>query len=418
MRRLSAYPYFLFLEGALSLAPFLVVALYFVKTVGLDPLQLVLVGTVMETAVLVSEVPTGVVADTFGRRRSMLISWTIQGAAIVLVGAVPQYWAALAGWALWGFGYTFMSGAYEAWITDEVGADKVGPVFARGVRVSYASALVGMPLFIGIATATSLQVAVIVNGALTIAVAVVSLALMPETGFRPAPREDGVKHRRAMLTTAAAGARLVRARPVLLLLLCTALFAGAHTEGFDRLKEAYFVRVIGLPAFGGLSELWWFSILGSGGLVLGLVASGLLAKRLTAVSQTGMTRALFAISALQIVTLIAFGLATGFAVAVAAYWAAGLARSLVYPVYMTWLNQSIDDSSVRATVISITGQADALGQVAGGPGVGAIGSSFGLRAALVASGLVLTPTLALYGRAMRNGGKEPELIDLPQLAEA
>ena len=84
---------------------------------------------------------------------------------------------------------------------------------------------------------------------------------------------------------------------------------------------------------------------------------------------------------------------------------------------MTWLNQSIDDSSVRATVISIAGQSDAVGQVAGGPGIGAVGNAFGIRAALVAAGLVITPALGLYGRALRHGGHEPELADLPVAAE-
>ncbi len=80
---------------------------------------------------------------------------------------------------------------------------------------------------------------------------------------------------------------------------------------------------------------------------------------------------------------------------------------------MTWLNQQITDSSVRATVISISGQADAIGQTVGGPVLGVIGNVFGIRAALVAAAFVLTPALALYGRAMRHGGKEPELEELP-----
>ena len=81
---------------------------------------------------------------------------------------------------------------------------------------------------------------------------------------------------------------------------------------------------------------------------------------------------------------------------------------------MTWLNQQITDSSVRATVISITGQADAIGQAAGGPALGAIGNVWGIRAALVAGAPVLAPALGLYGRALRHGGAEPELEDLPQ----
>jgi DHA3 family tetracycline resistance protein-like MFS transporter len=79
------------------------------------------------------------------------------------------------------------------------------------------------------------------------------------------------------------------------------------------------------------------------------------------------------------------------------------------PLFRSWLNQSISDSSVRATVMSITNQADAVGQWTGGPAIGVIGNAFGIRAALVTGAFLLTPAVALYGRALRHGGREPEL---------
>jgi MFS family permease len=93
----------------------------------MSPLQLVLVGTVMEAAIFLFEIPTGVVADTFGRRRSIVVSFLIQGGATILLGSVPSFPVIAAAWALWGFGYTFQSGAYEAWITDEVVRAPSGP---------------------------------------------------------------------------------------------------------------------------------------------------------------------------------------------------------------------------------------------------------------------------------------------------
>ena len=50
------------------------IAIYFVQQVGMSPLQLVLVGTVMEISVFVFEVPTGVVADLYGRKLSLVIA--------------------------------------------------------------------------------------------------------------------------------------------------------------------------------------------------------------------------------------------------------------------------------------------------------------------------------------------------------
>jgi hypothetical protein len=90
-----------------------------------------------------------------------------------------------------------------------------------------------------------------------------------------------------------------------------------------------------------------------------------------------------------------------------------LARQLIWPLWETWVNQQITDSSVRATVNSITGQADAVGQAAGGPALGFVGNGFGTGAALACGALLLTPALALYGRAIRHCGTEPELEELP-----
>ena len=120
------------------------------------------------------------------------------------------------------------------------------------------------------------------------------------------------------------------------------------------------------------------------------------------VDPTLMARTLFVLSALQIAAGLAFAFTSLFVIAVAALWTLNLARRLVFPVYATWLNRSIDDSSVRATVNSIASQADAVGETVGGPIVGVIGNVISLPAALVTSSLFYVPLLGLYGRAARS----------------
>lgn len=77
-------------------------------------------------------------------------------------------------------------------------------------------------------------------------------------------------------------------------------------------------------------------------------------------------------------------------------------------MYLAWLNQGLQPG-VRATVISIGSQSNALGQVAGGPVVGAVGTLAGIRAALTVAALTLSPALLLYARAIRRGGVERPL---------
>src|SRR3954466_15485515 len=115
---------------------------YFVRTVGMSPLQLVLVGTFMELTVFVFEVPTGIVADVYSRRLSIVIGILVMGCAIVFVGSVPEAWAVIAGWSVWGFGYTFTSGAADAWLADEIGVDNVRPVYLRSAQLSRVVSLV------------------------------------------------------------------------------------------------------------------------------------------------------------------------------------------------------------------------------------------------------------------------------------
>jgi MFS family permease len=415
VRRLPAITVYYAGELWLALAfgvAFTVSGVYFVQDVGMNPLELVLVGTVMELTVFLFEIPTGVVADTYSRRLSLIIGWAIMGLGLVLAGLVEQVAAVLGGWAIWGLGYTFTSGAHQAWITDEVGVERVGRVFARGQQFGYAGGLVGIGVSVAIAS-YDLGLAVAVGGALASAFAIFAVATMPETGFRRRPVEEREGALRELRATAVKGGRFVRAQPLLLLMMAIAFFAGASSESFDRLKEAHLILDVGLPAFGSLDPVVWFGILAAGSMLLGLLASQVLVERFERVGQEGLARLLFALTAVQVVAVVAFALAGTFALAVGGLWLYYLTRSLIWPVERTWLNQQITDSSVRATVISITGQSDAIGQVAGGPGLGGIATVFGLRAGLLSGGVLLAPALWLYGRAIRHHGREPELEALP-----
>jgi DHA3 family tetracycline resistance protein-like MFS transporter len=412
----QAYRLYLILRFFLAVPTWTVVALYLVQTAKLDPLQLVLMGTVMEAAVFLFEVPTGVLADLVSRRLSLGIGWLLQGGAWALVGTTTEFGVILAAWVIWGIGATFESGAFQAWITDEVGAENVGRAFVRGTQAGHAGGLVGMLAGIGIAT-VDIGAAIIGAGAITAAMGVVALTLMPETGFIPTGRQ-GRTRRRAMLDTAGRGVRLIRRAPALLLLVGATVFAGAASEGFDRLSEAHLLRDIGVPSFLGWDPFWWFAALSIAGMLIALGAANLLLSRVESPNGPRMARVLFVLSALQILTGLGFALAGQFALAAVALLALGLAGSLAYPVYATWLNQSIDDPSVRATVNSIANQGNAIGQTAGGPVVGAVGKVISLPAALVTSALFLTPALALFGRAVRHHGREPELEELPETVKA
>jgi MFS family permease len=381
---------------------------YFVQTVGMSPLQLVLVGTFMELTVFLFEVPTGIVADVYSRRLSIVIGMFVMGAAIVFVGSVPEAWAVIVGWSVWGFGYTFTSGAADAWLADEIGVDKVRPVYLRSAQLSRVVALLAIGISVALGL-VALWLPIVVGGCVIAAVGVALVFLMPETGFAPAPREETEGAIRTMARTGRTGARLVRQTPLLLLILGISASWGAWSEGYDRLSEAHIIRDVGLPSFFGLSFIVWFGLIYAASLLLSIFVARPANRRLEQAEPATITKTLLVLNAALIGTVVAFGLAGLFWVAVLAMLLTNVARSLVMPLFTSWLNQSITRSNVRATVMSITNQADAVGQWTGGPAIGGIGNVFGIRAALVAGAFLLSPALALYARALRHGGHEPEL---------
>jgi DHA3 family tetracycline resistance protein-like MFS transporter len=412
VRRLPATTVYYGLELALSLPAFTVAAVYFVRDVHMSPFQLVITGTVMEATVFVSEIPTGAFADVYGRRLSVIGSLVLQGVAWIVVGAVPVVWAIWLAWALWGLAYTFQSGAFEAWLVDEVGVDRAAGVFLRGQRFAYAGSLVGLAASVAIAL-ESRQAAVIAGGVVIVGAGIACLFVMPETGFARRAPEARAGAARELASAARAGARYVRVQPLLLLILVAVFFAGMSSEAFDRLWEAHFIRDVGLPSIGSLDPVVWFGLFGAAMLLVGLLASTVLVHRFDAAATPRLARGMFWFTAALMGGQLVFALAGSLALALGALLIAQLARSLIRPLYMAWLNRQIHDSSVRATVISISGQADAIGEAGGGPFLGLVGNAWGIRAALATGAALLVGALGLWGKVVRDGGEEPELETLP-----
>jgi DHA3 family tetracycline resistance protein-like MFS transporter len=410
VRPLPARAVYFGLQFGAHLPTWVVMAVYLVRELHFSPLQLVLMGTAMEAAVFLGEVPTGVVADTYSRRLSLIIGYVGMGVAWAAVGLVSAPWLVIALWALWGLSYTFTSGAEQAWITDEVGVENVGRIFLRGARWGQVGSVLGLFAQVGLGV-VSLRAGVILGGVFTIGVGLGCLAFMPEHGFVRRPREERGSALAELRTTASAGARYAWAAPAILLLIGVELFMGASSEAFDRLKEAHFLRDVGLP--GEIDPVVWFGLLWLAGMVLNIAAIGSLIKRVDRGGRESVARYLFAFVFLELVAMLVFALTGSIWLAVAGILGVFFARNMAGPLFDTWLNEQITDSSVRATVISLTGQSNAVGQSAGGPVLGVVGNVWGISAALAVGAAAIAPALGLFARAIAHHGREPELEQLP-----
>jgi MFS transporter, DHA3 family, tetracycline resistance protein len=414
MRRQDAHRVWLGYRGIEAFAfavAWTVAPVFFIRELDFSPLELVLAGTALELAYFAFEIPTGIVADTYGRRLSTIIGIFGLGLGFVVTGFANGVGLVLAAAAFMGFAWTFKSGAEDAWITDEVGVERSGPAFQAGAQAARIGGLLGIGAAVGLAL-VDLRVPIVAGGVVLVALGGLLALVMPETGFRSARRED-VSAVASMVATGRQGGSLIRRRPILLLIVGIGFFLGVSDEGFDRLWEAQFLVEVGVPGFAGLDQVVWFGVLGAGALLLSIVVAQPLARRFGAMGAARMARALLCFDVLRIVGLLAFALAGSFAFALAVFWGARLARSLAAPVHSTWLNANVADSSVRATVLSMTNVFESAGEWGGGPALGGIGNAFGIRAALAGSALALLPVLGLYGRAIRHHGREPELSAEP-----
>lgn len=398
-----------FVSSLANTIMFTTYALYYITTLGLNPFELLLIGMVLELTVLVFEGITGVVADTYSRRLSVIAGMFALGGGFVLQGVIP--WLDALGlavpaiaWLLFsqvvsGVGYTFISGANKAWITDEIGEERVGRLFLRANRLSLVATLIGIPVSVGLSVAGT-HLPYLTGGLLYIGLGLFLILRMKETGFVRPERDGPASPLREMTSTWIAGAKAVRGQPILLMMVAVTVFGGAASEGYDRLWEAHLITGIGFPESPSMPMAVWFGIISALIAFLGLFVVRFAEKRLDVSNKRVVLVGMLVLTGLRIVAIASFALAPNFAWALGSLLAVGIIGTLSGPIYDTWLSLNIE-SKVRATVLSMLGQADALGQTGGGPLVGWVGHRFTVRASLLVAAALLSPILVVFTRALR-----------------
>jgi DHA3 family tetracycline resistance protein-like MFS transporter len=399
-RKLDAYKLYIGLQffNSLFFSMIFVVASFYEATVaGLSGLQLVLVGTTVELTILLFEVPTGVVADAYSRRLSIIIGYFVMGVAFIVEGSFPAFVPILLAQVLWGIGYTFTSGATQAWLSDEIGEENANRAFLRSNQFELAGALLGMLIAIPLGN-IAINLPIVSGGVMVAMIAVALTLFMSEHGFNPT-RPEKRNTWQHMGDIFKKGLNAVRTRPTLLAILGVGLVYGLYSEGWDRLWVKYLVDNFTLPSIFGMNEVAFFGLLRAGGMVLSILATRIVEKRLDANHAPSVARYMLGITLLLSAAILTFAFSPALAVSVMAVWLVSITRNVMSPLYDAWVNQRLD-SDTRATVISMSGQVDAIGQVASGPIAGVI-SLWSIRAAITGASLLLMPALPLIVRANR-----------------
>jgi len=409
---------YLLITGLFNLAASLIwgVDTLFKLDAGLDIFQVMLTNAAFTLGMVVFEIPTGVVADTLGRRVSLLLC-----IATLLVATLLYVATAWRGWGFWpfmgtsvllGLGYTFYTGAVDAWLVDALKAtgytEPLEPVFAKGQMVFGAAMLVGT-LGGGLLGQIHLYLPYLVRAAIFVPLLGAAWLAMVEVGFTPRAlewRRVPAELRRVFIEGMDYGLHHRVVRPVMLASCVNMSFLIFGFYSWQR----YFLDLLG-------RDLVWVSGLIAALLSLSMILGNALVRPLTRVirTRTGMLAGSAALQAVMVVLCGALGLAATagahaapldgvplrFLVVVGLYLVYGVALGAMGPVKQGYLNAHIPSAN-RATIISLDSFFANLGGVAGQSGWGYLAKVRSIGEAWMYAGATLILSVPLYWLARRN----------------
>jgi MFS family permease len=379
----------------------------FLLDAGLSFFEVFVANAAFSAGMVVFEIPTGVVADTLGRRLSFLLSVTVLAATTLLYVGLAEVGAGIVPFALvsvgMGLGFTFYSGAMEAWLVDALAATGyaglLDRVFARGQQVTGAAMLVGT-VGGGLLGQIDLSLPYVVRSVLLLAVFVIAYAVMHDLGFEPrrvAPGELPGEIAR----NAKAGVEFGWGQPNLrLLMLASAVQMGFFAWGFYA-AQPYLLELLE-------SDAIWVAGLVAAGVALSMMAGNQIVAFASHYCRR-RTTLLLAAAATSTCAAVVVGVAGSFWVALVALLVVMASSGVTSPVRSAYLHQVVP-SEQRATVVSFDSMVSSAGGVGGQVGLGALGEARSIGSAFIVGGVATAAALPLLGRLRRLGGDADVIV--------
>ncbi|MGH8891772.1 MAG: MFS transporter [Actinomycetes bacterium] len=346
----------------------------FLLDAGLSNLEAFAANAFFTAGMMLFEVPTGVVADLRGRRASFLLgAFTLMASTLLYVqmwSIEAPFWAWAVVSVLLGLGFTFFSGAMEAWLvdalTDSGFTGELDTVFGRGQAVEGVAMLSGSVLGGVIAQATNLGVPFVVRAGLLALTFGVAFVLMRDIGFTPVRgKRPGPEVKRILDDSLRYGL----GQPAVRWVMLTSPFIGGVAIYAFYAMQPYLLELYGDEQAYGVAGL-------AAAIVAGAqIAGGLLAPRLRSAFRR-RTSMLLAATAVSTVALLLVSVFQSFAVVIVMLVAWSLAFAAAMPVRQAYLN-SLIPSQQRATVLSFDSLLSSGGGVVVQPGLGRVADVWG-----------------------------------------
>ena len=366
----------------------------FLLDAGLSNLEAFGANAFFTAGMVLFEVPTGIVADTVGRRASYLLGTVTLTASTLIYVLLWQLEAPFWAWAvasiLLGLGFTFFSGAVEAWLVDALTATgfdgEMETVFGRGQMVSGAAMLTGSLAGGFIAELTSLGVPFVLRGLVLAVMFAVAFRLMHDVGFEP---QRGGRVLAGIRTIASESIDYGWRVPAVKWLMVGAVFTGGVGIYTFYALQPYLLELYGDPNAYQIAGL--VAAIVAGSQILGGVA----APRIRRLFQR-RTSALIAMGALSVITLVLIGLVESFwgVIGLIVVW--GLLFAATMPIRQTYLNGLIP-SRQRATILSFDSLMSSSGGVWAQPALGRAADVWGYAPSyLIGAGISALALPPLY----------------------
>jgi MFS family permease len=388
---------YLVISGLFTLSASLIwgINTLFLLDAGLSIFEVFVANAAFTAAMALFEIPTGVVADTRGRRASFLLSestlalGTLAYVGVAAIGGGLLLFC-LAGVIL-GLGYTFYSGAVEAWLVDALQATgyrhELDGVFAKASIVASIAMIVGT-VGGGLLGQLDLSIPYLVRAALIVIAFAIGFGTMHDIGFTPRTmRLEGIVGE--MRKVARAGITYGWRKPAVRLLVVESFVTWGFFSWAWYAWQPYFLELYGKDA------IWLSGLIASLFALAGIAGNALVGK----LARPGgrRTTILLGAAAVSTATMVATGIVRYFWVTVPVFLLGAVAGGVLQPVRQTYLHHSIPTSE-RATLVSFDSLMGSLGSVGGQTGLGYLSQERSIPAGFVIGGLATILALPIFGR--------------------
>jgi MFS transporter, DHA3 family, tetracycline resistance protein len=352
---------------------------YRIDVAKLEPYELILLGTALEISVILFEVPTGILADIYSRKLSVIIGYIVIGIGFLIETSSLSFLWIFVAQITWGFGYTFISGALDAWVSDETRNEGIELTLVKASSLGKVFSMLAI-VFALVLGLIDIRLPMLMSVLVLFLFGITLIFVMKET----VPLAKRTEESPRFFSQFTKGLRHIFSHPILKIFALTAFLFGLFSEGIDRLEEFIVLDRLKLSLLGELPSIYIVSGMHMIAQILGLIMLLVIGKTV----KNSVYRWFIVLVLSMSFGLFLFAGVGHPLIAIAGFFFFRMTREGTRPLYVSILAREVPDS-IKATVMSTYGQIDSIGQIGSGILMTTVVLLVSTRASLVVSASIL-----------------------------